>query len=128
MALMKIRHDCQKLFGRIWRRGDVIESREFPADQYKWAQLIDARVLDLVDKPGVPLEVGEASRDDIVKALTEVPVAVPDPVPTRPVDPGSTERRDGPRPEGRRICADCDFVAKSPHGLKVHAGRSHKKE
>lgn len=111
MALLKVRRPTLRLFGRIFKRGDTIESRDFPsANQYKWAQLIDHRLVDLVDKPGEPFDPEGKSRDEIVTAVaatTEVPL---------------------PKPEGRRICPDCDFVANTPHGLKVHAGRAHKKE
>ena len=37
-------------------------------------------------------------------------------------DPGVTR----PTQSGRRICPDCVFVAKTPHGLTVHRGRAHK--
>ncbi len=105
MALLKIRRPSLKLFGRVFQRGETIESRDFPADQHKWAQLIDHRLVDLVDKPGEPLEVEGLSRDQIALAVAVLP-----------------------SDEGRRICADCDYVANTAHGLKVHVGRAHKKE
>lgn len=106
MALLKVRPKSLKLFGRIFQRGDTIESRDFPtADQYKWSQLIDHRLVDLVDKPGESFDPEGKSREEIAAAVTATPAV-----------------------SGRRICADCDFVANTPHGLKVHAGRTHKKE
>lgn len=50
---------------------------------------------------------------DVVKAAGIIEPA-DDPVVVRPVK------------DGRRICADCEFVANTPHGLTVHKGRAHK--
>ncbi len=119
-----MRRPTLKLFGRIFQRGETIESRDFAADQNKWAQLIEHRYVDLVDKPGSePVPVDEMSRDEIAFAIGGV---IAPPAPTVlgpdelvvPLEP----------PDGRRICPDCDFVANTSHGLKIHAGRRHKKE
>lgn len=96
------------LAGRVLCRGDVIDSTEFALDQRKWAQLIDGRFVDLLDKPGVPVVV-TGSRDEIAAVIAgeaEVESITANPLACQ--------------------VAGCTFVANAPNGLKVHASRKHK--
>ncbi len=53
MTLLAVRRPNLTLAGRRFERGDTFDSAELPGiDQHKWAQLIDHRIIDMIDKPG----------------------------------------------------------------------------
>lgn len=99
MVMLRVRRSRFPFFGRRLRRGDTIESQDYPVQPAKWAQLIDARYFDVPDlADGTP-------RHEIERVFDQPPSGAPE-----------------------NGCAFCDFVAVTPHGLKVHVGRSHKDE
>ena len=127
MVMLRVRRSLLELSGRVFRRGETIESREFRIDQGKWAQLIDHRYVDLVDKPG---DLDEATRDEIAAVLRhDNPAMV---APTASAWIGET----GPETvlpihaaAGTAApCSECGFVAKTAHGLTIHMARKHSKK
>ena len=71
MTLLAVRRPALMLAGRQFVRGETFDSTELPQiGQMKWAQLIEHRYVDMIDKPGVPIELPEEiTRDEIAARL-----------------------------------------------------------
>lgn len=89
-------------------RGDVIETADYPTvDQHKWDQLVEHRYFDWSDRP----------RREMARANAEL---------TRVRGFAGLDESGVPDASDDVGCAQCDFVAKTPHGLTVHHGRKHR--
>ena len=115
--------------------GSQIDTQDFPKVGKipgKWAQLIRLGFFhdDHLTDPQLVREV-QAQRDEYGSA----PLVDSRPEPVVPIDRDALghpalSAEDVARLEKpiALVCGDCGFQANSAHGLKIHIGRSHKKE
>lgn len=123
-----------KFQGRDLPLGAEIDTRDFPrvsAIPKKWAQLISQGYFYDIDHTADP-ELARDVREHRDEFGAPVPVSsMPEPV--VPVDQYLTAQERAElgaqldKPIGLE-CGECGFHAKSDQGLRVHIGRSHKKE
>ena len=109
---------CKPTFpfqGRSVSRGDVVESRDYPdVLPDKWERLVQTGWFMPLEDDGSAFGGTRATRAaaEIARArgleLVRDPVVSEDAAGSGPAD-----------------CPQCDFVAKTSHGLKVHTGRKH---
>lgn len=120
MTLLRVRKGRFPFGDGVLTRGETIDSHDYPdIGEMKWSQLIEHRFFDLVDSPGndSARQVAEVER---AKQITVTPVDAPE---------STVHEADDLAREIASVelgCPACEFVAKSPHGLKVHVGRRHK--
>jgi hypothetical protein len=102
--------------------GTEIDMRNYPqvsAIPGKWDLMIDAGYFE--DGRAADVDPPRAARRERLRSAA----ARPDPVVPVMLDAEDIARLDKP---SVLQCGECGFHATSAHGLKIHVGRSHKKE
>ena len=113
--------------GKLLPVGASIDTRDFPAVSKmpgKWAQLVRLGILHDEHLSDAELAREVAAQRDQFGSAPLVESRMDHAVPI-PLDEEDVARLD--KPIGLQ-CGECGFQANSAHGLKIHAGRAHKKE